>query len=32
MGVGKSSLGRGLSRKLNFSHIDTDSEIEKKKI
>ena len=31
MGVGKSSLGRGLSRKLSFSHIDTDSEIEKKK-
>ena len=31
MGVGKSTLGRGLSRKLNFSHIDTDSEIEKKK-
>ena len=31
MGVGKSSLGRGLSKKLNFSHIDTDIAIEKKK-
>ena len=31
MGAGKSSLGRGLSKKLKFSHIDTDSEIEKKK-
>ena len=29
MGVGKSSLGRGLSKKINFSHIDTDIEIEK---
>ena len=31
MGVGKSSLGRVLSKKLNFSHIDTDIVIEKKK-
>ena len=31
MGVGKTSLGRGLSKKLNLPHIDTDHEIEKKK-
>ncbi len=31
MGVGKSSIGKGLSKKLNFIHIDTDFEIEKKK-
>ena len=31
MGVGKSSIGKGLSKKLKFSHIDTDNEIEKKK-
>ena len=31
MGVGKTSLGRGLSKKLNLPHIDTDNEIEKKK-
>ena len=31
MGVGKSSLGKGLSKKLKFFHIDTDIEIEKKK-
>ena len=30
MGVGKTSLGRGLSKKLNVPHIDTDNEIEKK--
>ena len=29
MGVGKTSLGRGLSKKLNLPHIDTDNEIEK---
>ena len=31
MGVGKSSLGKVLSKKLKFFHIDTDIEIEKKK-
>ncbi len=31
MGVGKTSVGRGLSKKLNFFHIDTDNEIEKTK-
>ena len=31
MGVGKTSLGRGLSKKLNCDHIDTDAEIEKVK-
>ena len=31
MGVGKTSLGRGLSEKLNLPHIDSDHEIEKKK-
>ncbi len=31
MGVGKTSLGRGLSKKLNLPHIDTDFEIEKVK-
>ena len=31
MGVGKTSLARGLSEKLNLPHIDTDHEIEKKK-
>ena len=29
MGAGKTSLGRGLSKKLNLPHIDTDYEIEK---
>ena len=29
MGVGKTSIGRVLSKKLNLSHIDTDAEIEK---
>ena len=31
MGVGKTSLARGLSEKLNLPHIDSDHEIEKKK-
>lgn len=31
MGAGKSSIGKGLSKKLKFSHVDTDNEIEKKK-
>ena len=31
MGAGKTSLGRGLSKKLNIPHIDTDNEIEKTK-
>ena len=31
MGVGKSSIGKGLSEKLKFIHVDTDNEIEKKK-
>ena len=31
MGTGKSSIGIGLSKKLKFSHVDTDNEIEKKK-
>ena len=30
MGAGKSSIGKGLSKKLKFSHLDTDNEIEKK--
>ena len=31
MGAGKTSLGRGLSKKLELPHIDTDHEIEKLK-
>ena len=29
MGAGKSSIGKVLSKKLKFSHVDTDNEIEK---
>ena len=30
MGAGKSSIGKGLSKKLKFSHVDTDNEKKKK--